>query len=354
MADIPVQRTLAPKAKPDMNNLGFGRYFTDHMFLLDFDRARGWHDARVVPYAPLSLDPASMVLHYGQEVFEGLKAYRTPDGRTLLFRPLENIRRLNRSNERLCIDPIDETVFLEGMKTLIRTDLDWVPTLPGTSLYIRPFVIATDPHLGVRASDMYTFLIILSPVGAYYPEGMDPVKILIETEDARAVRGGTGEAKTGGNYAATIRAQNRAKQKGYTQVLWLDGVHRRYIEEVGTMNVFFSLGGTVVTPPLAGTILPGITRDSAIRLLKSWNIPVEERPISIDELKTAVDEGRLDEAFGSGTAAVISPIGEFNCDGQLFSVNNGAIGPLAQRLYDALTDIQWGRSPDELGWTEEV
>ena len=354
---ITVRRTENPKSKPDFNNLGFGKYFTDHMFLLDYDCARGWHDPRVEPYRPLSLDPASMVLHYGQEVFEGLKAYRASDGRVLLFRPLENIRRLNRSDARLCIAsiaPIDEQLYLEGLKALIRADIGWVPNLPDTSLYIRPFVIATDPYLGVRASNTYKFIIILSPVGAYYPEGMDPVRILIETEDVRAVKGGTGEAKTGGNYAATIRAQDKAKVKGYTQVLWLDGVHRRYIEEVGTMNVFFALDGTVVTPPLEGSILPGITRDSVIQLLRSWDVPVAERPIDIDELTAAARSGYLDEAFGSGTAAVISPIGEFNANGSLLSVNRGQIGPLAQRLYDELTGIQWGRIDDPFGWTMEV
>jgi len=337
-----------------MGNLGFGKFFTDHMFALDYNQADGWHDARVTPYANLSLDPASMVLHYGQEVFEGLKAYRADDGRTLLFRPMENIRRLNRSNERLRIAPIDEQLFLEGMKTLIRTDIDWVPTTPDSSLYVRPFVIATDPYLGVQASKTYKFLIILSPVGAYYPEGMDPVKILIETDDVRAVKGGTGEAKTGGNYAATIRAQDKAKDKGYTQVLWLDGIHRRYIEEVGTMNVFLMLGGTVVTPPLEGTILPGVTRDSVLKLLASWDIPVQERPIALDELASAARDGTLGEAFGSGTAAVISPIGAFNVKGDVISVGGGRIGPLAQRLYDALTDIQWGRVPDPFGWIVEV
>ncbi|MDR3207450.1 MAG: branched-chain amino acid aminotransferase [Oscillospiraceae bacterium] len=354
MPAIQITRTDAPKPKPDMNSLGFGKYFSDHMFLLDYDPQNGWHDARIQPYGPLSLDPASMVLHYGQEVFEGLKAYRAADGRTLLFRPIENIRRMNRSNERLRIATVDEPLFLEAMKTLVRTDIDWVPTLPDTSLYIRPFVIATDPFLGVRASETYKLLIILSPVGAYYPEGMDPVSILIETEDVRAVKGGTGETKTGGNYAATIRAQDRAKKKGYTQVLWLDGVHRRFIEEVGTMNVFFVLDGTVVTPPLEGSILPGVTRDSAIRLLKGWGVPVEERRLAIDELTDAAAAGRLNEAFGTGTAAVISPIGQFNVNDTLIPVCGGQTGPLAQRLYDELTAIQWGRKPDTHGWTQEV
>ena len=351
---ITIRRTETPKAKPDMQNLGFGQYFTDHMFVLDYDQDIGWHDPRIEPYAPLSLDPASMVLHYGQEVFEGMKAYRALDGRTLLFRPLENIRRLNRSNDRLRIAPIDEQLFLEGIQELIRTDIDWVPTLPGTSLYIRPFVIATDPFLGVRSSHKYKFLIILSPVGAYYPEGMAPVRILVETEDVRAVKGGTGEAKTGGNYAATIRAQDRAHEKGYTQVLWLDGVHRRFIEEVGTMNVFFVIDGKVVTPPLEGSILPGITRDSVISLLKTWNIPVEERRIDIDELTSVAKNGHLEEAFGSGTAAVVSPIGMFNVNGTLIEINSGKVGSLTRRLYDELTGIQWGRLPDPCEWTMEV
>ncbi|MDR0381664.1 MAG: branched-chain amino acid aminotransferase [Oscillospiraceae bacterium] len=354
MQSITVERVAVPKEKPDFSNLGFGQYFTDHMFLLDYTEGSGWHTPRIVPYGPLTLDPASMVLHYGQETFEGLKAYRADDGRILLFRPQENIRRMNRSNRRLQIAEIDETLFLEAIRALVREDIDWVPTHPDTSLYIRPFIIAVDPYLGVRASHTYRFLIILSPVGAYYPEGIDPVSILIETEDVRAVKGGTGEAKTGGNYAATIRAQVRAKEKGYTQVLWLDGVHRRYIEEVGTMNVFFSLDGRVVTPPLEGSILPGVTRDSAIRLLTSWGVPVDQRAISIDELVEAADAGRLSESFGTGTAAVISPIGSFDYNGRIIPVSGGRIGPLARRLYDELTGIQWGKREDSFGWTLEI
>ncbi len=354
MTSISIRQTECPKQKPDMNELGFGKYFTDHMFVMDYSRQKGWHNAAIVPYGPLMMDPASMVLHYGQEVFEGLKAYRADDGRTLLFRPEENIRRLNRSNARLCIAPIDEDFFIEALKTLILTDLNWVPTRPETSLYIRPYVIATDPYLGVRASDTYKFLIILSPVGAYYPEGMAPIKILIETEDVRAVKGGTGEAKTGINYAATIRAQDRAKQKGYTQVLWLDGVHRRYIEEVGTMNIFFVIDGVAVTPPLEGTILPGVTRKSVIQLLSDWGVPVQERPITIDELTEALAQDRLDESFGSGTAAIISPIGHFCVDDRLLTVRGGQVGALARRLYDELTGIQWGRRPDPHGWVLEI
>ncbi len=350
MSAITITKTTAPKTKPDMSRLGFGSYFTDHMFVLDYTEGQGWHTPRIVPYGPLSLDPAAMVLHYAQETFEGLKCYRGDNGQCYLFRPLENIRRLNRSNLRLKITPIDETLFLDALKQLIALDRDWIPTLPGTSLYIRPFVIATDAHLGVRAAHTYQFIIILSPVGAYYPEGMNPVSILVETEDVRAVRGGIGEAKTGGNYAATIRAQHRAQDKGFTQVLWLDGRERRYIEEVGTMNIFFKIDDTVVTPPLQGSILPGITRDSVIQLLKSWDMPVAERPIDIDELVAAAQNGHLTEAFGSGTAAVISPVGSFARDDLNVTVADGGIGPVAQRLYDTLTGLQWGRLPDPFGW----
>ncbi len=354
MQEIKIQRIKAPKEKPDWNHLGFGGYFTDHMFILDYAKETGWTNARIVPYGPLSFDPSSMVLHYGQEVFEGLKAYRTKSGDVQLFRPLENIRRMNRSNERLCIPQIDEQLYLEALKLLVKTDIDWVPSLPETSLYIRPFIIATDAHLGVHASNHYYFIIILSPVGAYYPEGLNPVKILIEDADVRSVKGGTGEAKTGGNYAATIRAQSKANEKGYTQVLWLDGIHRKYVEEVGTMNVFFKIDGTVVTPPLHGTILPGVTRKSCIEMLKAWGMPVEERAISIDELEQAAADGKLEEAFGSGTAAVVSPIGEFNFAGKIFKPSQPGIGPVTRKLYDTLTGIQWGNLPDTFGWTMKL
>ena len=347
---IQITRTNNPKTKPQ-GELGFGRYFTDHMFLMNYSREKGWHDARVTPYAPLQLDPASMVLHYGQEIFEGLKAYRRPDGGVQLFRPIENIRRFNRSNERLCVPQIDEDLFMEALLTLLRTDEDWVPKIPDASLYIRPFLIATDPFLGVRSSDTYLFLIILSPVGAYYPEGMSPIKILIESEDVRAVRGGIGFAKTGANYAATIRAQDRAKHKGFTQVLWLDALERRFIEEVGTSNVFFKISGEIVTPPLEGSILPGITRKSCIELLRSWNIPVSERRISVDELFETAQSGALEESFGSGTAAVVSPVGLFHIDGRDIVVADGQTGPVTRRLYETLTDIQWGRAADPYGWT---
>lgn len=350
--DFPITQTKMPKTKPDFNNLGFGNYFTDHMFVLDYAEGQ-WQNPRIEPYAKLSIDPAAMVLHYGQEVFEGLKAYGAGD-RTLLFRPMENIRRLNNSNARLCIPQLDEELVISAIKAIVRQDIDWVPNLPGTSLYIRPFIFANDPFLGVRASYTYKFLIILSPVGAYYPEGLAPVKILVEDEDVRAVRGGTGFAKAGCNYAASIRAQNKAKDKGYIQVLWLDGVERKYVEEVGSMNVFFKIGGEVIAPKLEGSILPGVTRKSVIELLDAWNIPCVQRRLSIDEIYAAAENGTLEEAFGTGTAAVVSPMGELCFNDRCIQISGGKIGQLSQRLYDELTGIQWGNRPDPFGWTMEI
>ena len=295
-----------------------------------------------------------MVFHYAQEVFEGLKAYRTPEGKVQLFRPLENARRLNSSCDRLCIPQIPEEDFVQAVKALVRLDQNWVPDRKGTSLYIRPFIFATDPSLGVHASHSYLFAIILSPVGAYYPEGINPVKIYVEDEDVRAVRGGTGYTKCGGNYAASIRAGERAEEQGYSQVLWLDGVHRKYIEEVGAMNVLFKVDGTVITPALTGSVLPGITRKSCLELLRSWGIPVEERLITAQELFDAAQSGKLEEAWGSGTAAVVSPIGELAMEDKKVIINGGKIGPLTQRLYDTLTGIQWGTEPDPYGWTVPV
>ena len=350
-----ITRTQAPKPRPDEASLGFGKYFTDHMFLMNYTPSDGWKDARIVPYGPLPLDPATMTLHYGQEIFEGLKAYRGEDGKIRLFRAIENIRRFNRSNERLCAPFIDEDVFMNAMLELVRVDMDWIPRGKDCSLYIRPFLIASDPFLGVRASDTYLFVIILSPVGSYYPTGMSPTDILVESEDVRAVRGGLGFAKTGANYAATIRAQDRAKHKGYAQVMWLDAIERKYVEEIGTSNAFFKINGTIITPPSeGGSILPGITRMSVIDLLKSWGEPVEERLISVDEVVAAAKDGTLDEAFASGTAAVISPIGKLSYQDEDTIVNNGGIGATAQKLYDTLTGIQWGRIKDEFGWTTEI
>lgn len=352
--EISITKTTTPKAKPDQNSLGFGKYFTDHMFIMDYDEGQGWHDARIVPYAPLVLDPACMMLHYGQGVFEGMKAYKSPNGETLLFRPKKNMDRVNISNDRLCIPQIDTDFCVEAIKQLVKVDEDWIPTAEGTSLYIRPFIIATEVALGVHPAKSYQFIVILSPVGAYYPEGLNPVKIYVEPHYVRAVKGGVGFAKTPANYAASLKAQMEAKEKGYTQVLWLDGLEKKYIEEVGTMNVFFVIGDTVVTPELNGSILAGITRDSSIELLRHWGYKVEERRISIQEVFEANEKGELKEVFGTGTAAVISPVGELNYDGKIITINNGEIGPFSHKLYDAITAIQAGKAEDVLDWTVRV
>lgn len=355
MLNIRYEKTTAPKELPKEDNpLKFGTIFTDHMFIMNYETGKGWHDARIVPYAPLSLEPSAMVFHYGQEMFEGLKAYKTKDGRTLLFRPNKNIERANNTNRRICIPEIPEEDFLDAIKAVVKTDEAWIPTKPGTSLYIRPFVIATDPFLGVRPSDTYMFIIILSPVGAYYPEGLNPVKIWIEDEYVRAVKGGVGEAKTGANYVASLAAQVKAHDDGYSQVLWLDGVERKYIEEVGAMNIFFKINGTVVTPMLNGSILPGVTRNSVIELCKAWGVPVEERKISVDELYEASNNGSLEEVFGTGTAAVISPVGHLRFEDHVMQVKDGGIGELSHRIYDTITGIQLGEVEDTFNWTVEV
>lgn len=352
--EIRIEKTRSPKQKPDQNKLGFGKYFTDHMFVMDYSEEKGWYDPRIVPYAPLSIDPSTAILHYGQAVFEGLKAYRTKDGRILLFRPARNIQRLNASDERMCMPALDVDFTVEAIKTLVKLDSDWIPTAEGTSLYIRPFIFATDPYLGVKPSATYKFVIILSPVGAYYPEGINPVKIYVEDKYVRAVKGGTGFTKTCGNYAASLKAQAEAAEKGYIQVLWLDGVERKYIEEVGSMNVFFKVNGEVITPSLQGSILPGITRASVIELLKDSGKKVTERRIAIQELYDAIEKGQLEEAFGTGTAAVISPIGELNWAGRKAVVNENKIGELSYWLYNTLTGIQYGLIEDKFGWTVEV
>lgn len=346
--------TTAPKTKPTAETMGFGKHFTDHMFILDYTEGQGWHDARIVPYQPISLDPASKVFHYGQAVFEGLKAYKTASGVIQLFRPDRNFARLNHSNERLCIPAIDEQLALEGLIELVKVDQEWIPEGTGTSLYIRPFIIATEPNLGVAASQNYQFIIIMSPVGSYYKEGINPVKIMVEQEYVRAAKGGTGEAKTSGNYASSLLASEIAEKKGYSQSLWLDGRERKYIEEVGSMNIFFKINGTVITPALNGSILPGITRDSMIHVLKSRDIAVEERAISIDEVVAAYENGTLEEVFGSGTAAVISPVGELTYGELDMKINNGEIGTLTQELYDTLTGIQTGKLEDTFGWIVNV
>ncbi len=353
--NIKVTLTQSPKEKPqDESKLGFGKIFTDHMFLMDYNVETGWTDARIVPFGPLPIHPASTVLHYGAEVFEGMKAYRTADGAIQLFRPMENVRRLNQSSERLCLPLLDEEGCLDIIKTLVELEKDWVPHSEGTSLYIRPYLFGNDPHLGVHAVKNATFAIICSPVGAYYAEGLNPVKIAIESEDVRAVRGGTGYAKCGGNYAASLRAGERAERNGYTQVLWLDGVERKYIEEVGAMNVMFKINGKIITPALTGSVLPGITRKSCVELLKDWGYEVEERLFSVDELFAAVENGELEEAWGTGTAAVVSPIGNLFYKGKEYTVSDNKIGELTQKLYDNLTGIQWGKKDDTHGWIEPV
>lgn len=351
MLEIKKQLTNNPKNKPEPDKLGFGHYFTDHMFVMDYLEGQGWHNPRIVPYQPITLEPSAMIFHYGQSVFEGLKAYYSVDGEIILFRPDRNFKRLNNSNERMCIPPIDEQLALEGLKQLVQVDRDWVPTAPGTSLYIRPFIIATEANLGVHPAKSYLFMIIMSPSGSYYKEGINPVKIMVEQRYVRAVPGGTGEAKTGGNYASSLKGQVLAEKEGYAQTLWLDGKEHRYIEEVGSMNIFFKINGTVVTPALNGSILPGITRDSMIQVLKSKNIPVEERRISIDEVVEAYDKGTLEEVFGTGTAAVISPVGELKWQDRKLVINNGKIGEVSQMLYDTLTGIQTGKIEDTFGWT---
>ena len=353
--EIRIQKTTAPKQKPSMDGIPFGTYFSDHMFLMNYTAGTGWHDARIVPYGPLELEPTTMVLHYAQEIFEGLKAYRTAEGKVQLFRPTENIARMNRSAEKLCIPHIPEDVFLDALKKLVELDQDWVPSEPDTSLYIRPFVFATDAHLGVHVAHTYLFCIVTSPVGCYYPEGLNPVKIAIESREVRAVRGGTGFTKCGGNYAASLHASDIAEKAGFSQVLWLDGVEQKYIEEVGSMNVMFKIAGKVVTPSLAkGTVLPGITRKSVIEVLQSMNIEVVERDISVDELIAAAENGTLEEAWGTGTAAVISPIGEIIYQGKEHVIGGFQIGELTQKLYDTVTGIQWGKLEDTFGWIVPV
>ena len=349
MMDIQVTLTTTPKQKPAQDKLKFGHNFTDHMFLMNYEAGKGWHNPRIVPYGPIPMDPSSSCFHYAQEIFEGMKAYRTADGKIQFFRPEENFKRLNSSCERLVIPKLDEALLLEGLKKLVEIDKDWVPDAPA-SLYIRPFVIANQEVLGVHPSVNYLYCVILSPSGAYYASGLAPVKIYVEARYVRASKGGMGACKTGGNYAASLIAQEEAERQGYSQVLWLDGVERKYVEEVGAMNVFFKIGDEIVTPELDGSILPGITRKSVIQLLKSWNMNVAERKLSVEELETAAKNGTLKEAFGTGTAAVISPIGELKVGDTVTVINNNEIGELSQKLYNTLTDIQWSRIPDPFGW----
>ncbi len=352
---ITITKNPNPGTLPPSDKLGFGTIFSDHMFIMDYNDAEQWHNARILPYGPISLLPAVDGIQYANTVFEGMKAYRWADGSIHFFRPMENAKRINISAERIGLPQVPNEIFLEAVRKVVEVDKNWVPSGNGTSLYIRPFIFATDPELALHGIHQAIFMVILSPSGSYFAEGIKPVKIMLETEDVRAVRGGTGYTKCGGNYAASNRAGDRALAKGYSQVLWLDGVHRKYIEEVGAMNVMFKIDGTVVTPSLEnGSILGGITRKSCIEVLKHWGIPVEERLLSVDELIGAAESGKLEEAFGTGTAAVISPIGELFYNDKKYTVNDFKIGPVAQRLYDELTGIQWGTKPDPFGWTECV
>ncbi len=352
--DIKITKTLTPSVMPPEETLGFGKVFTDHMLLVDWSADKGWQNARIEPFRNISLHPASTVLHYGAEIFEGLKAYRRADGGVQLFRPMENVKRMNRSAERMSLPQMDEADMLELLTTFVKLEEKWVPKSFGTSLYLRPFLFGNDEALGVHAVHNATFMLIASPSGSYYKEGINPVSIMIESEDVRTVRGGTGYAKCGGNYAASTRAGERAAQKGYSQVLWLDGVERKYIEEVGAMNVMFKIDGEIVTPLLTGSILPGITRKSCIEVLKSLGYKVNERLLSVDELIAALKEGRLEEAWGCGTAAVVSPIGKLAYGEKEYVIGGGKIGEVTQKLYDILTGIQWGKQEDTFGWVYKI
>lgn len=352
MLTIKISQNQQPKPKPS-EPLGFGKYYTDHMFLMDYENGQ-WHNARIVPYAPLTLDPATMVLHYAQETFEGLKAYRRPDGQIQLFRPAENAKRMQTSNQRLAMPVVEVEDFVQACCALVKQDQDWVPHQPGQSLYLRPFMFASEQAVGVHSASRYVFAIIASPVAAYYEQGINPVPIYVEDEYVRATPGGTGFAKCGGNYAASLLAQKKANELGYAQVLWLDGVHHRYVEEVGSMNAFFVLDGKLVTAPLQGTVLPGITRQSIIQLAQEMKVEVEERALDIDELMKAAQSGRLSEAFGSGTAAVISPMGKLYYQGQEVVINQNQTGPLTKQFYERLTGIQWGLLEDVHGWCYPV
>ncbi len=356
---MPLRVQLVPPARrkaipQDASKIGFGRQFSDHLFAMDYQAGSGWHNARIEPYGPLQLDPAAMVLHYGQEVFEGLKAYRGDDDGIYLFRYRDNLQRLNHSCDALVMPRIDVDFVADALRQLLLIEREWVPRGRGASLYIRPNMIAVDPYLGVRPSQSFLFYIILGPVGAYYPEGFNPITIFVSDQYVRAVRGGVGEAKTAANYAASLRGQHEAKAAGYTQVLWLDAIERRYVEEVGTMNIFFLVGGELFTSPLNGTILPGITRESVLQIARSWGVPVREEALSIDQLVDAAKSGTLQEVFGTGTAAVISPVRAFCYRGETHVVGNGDSGALALKLYDYLLRLQYGQAPDPYGWVTRV
>ena len=351
--DIKIHESSPDKRKPlptDESSLGFGKIFSDHFFTMKYHENRGWYDPVVEPYRAISLDPTALCLHYGQLIFEGLKAYRGRQDEIYLFRPQKNIERMNASAQRLCMPTVDPALFLDAIKKLVLIDRQWIPRGRGTSLYIRPTMIATESALGVHAANEYLFFIVVGPVGAYYPEGFSPTKIYVSEDYVRAVKGGIGYCKAAGNYAASLYASKIAMEKGYTQVLWLDAVERKYVEEVGTSNIFFLIGDELITPPLAGSILPGVTRDSVIQMAGSWGIRVSERPLAMDEILAALAAGTLTEVFASGTAAIVSPVGQMFYKGTDYIINERKIGSLTQRLYDEILQIQYGEKEDPFGW----
>lgn len=351
---IKVTLTKNLKKKQPEDKLGFGKFFTDYMFKMDYSIEKGWNNPRIEPYSSIPFDPSLMTFHYGQEIFDGLKAFKDKDNNVTLFRPRDNFVRMNHSAERLCIPNFDVEIVMEGLTELIKLEKDWIPKADGTALYIRPTIIATDQYLGVKASDTYLFFIILSPVGAYYAHGFAPVSLLVEDFYTRASDGGTGEAKCGGNYATSLIAGNKAKKLGFDQVLWMDAKYKKYIEEVGSMNMFVIIDGVILTPSLDGTILPGITRNSIIKVLKDGGYKVVERKISIDEIIEAHKNGKLDEAFGTGTAAVVSPVGKLSYKGVEYIIGSGETGKITQMLYDKLTGIQKGRYEDKFNWLVRI
>ena len=355
--DIKITKVAPEKMKPkptDESKLGFGQIFTDHFFIVEYETGKGWYNASIEPYRPLILDPAVMCLHYGQLIFEGMKAYRGKDGSVYLFRPGENIKRMNESAVRLCMQPVDEDLFMDALVKIVTVEKEWIPRGIGTSLYIRPTMIATETALGVHPSNKYLFYIIAGPVGAYYPEGFSPTKIYVSEEYARAVRGGVGYCKAAGNYAASLYASQKASDLGYTQVLWLDAIEMKYVEEVGTSNIFFLIGDELITPPLTGSILPGVTRDSIIRLAKDWKINISERQLSMDEILDAYTDGTLKDCFASGTAAIVSPVGQIYYKGREYVINDGKTGELTERLYNEILQIQYGEKEDPFGWRVKI
>ena len=352
--NIRFEKATSLKAKPDIDKVTFGSVYSDYMFAMNYNVDKGWYDPRIVPFQNISLSPAACVFHYGAEVFEGLKAYRRPDGEVQLFRPWDNMERMKNSAIRLGLPVVPPEDALEAVKALVKVDERWVPSDPGTSLYIRPFLYGTDAKLGLHGVHTAQFIIILSPVGSYFDNGMEPVKIIVETEDVRAIRGGTGEAKCGGNYGASNRAGERAFANGYSQVLWLDGVEHKYVEEGGGMNVVFKINGRIITPMLTGSILPGVTRKSILELARSWGMETVERKITVDELMEGCKNGTVQEAFMCGTAAVVTPIGGFVRGEEKVVVNHNKIGEMTQKVYDELTGVQWGLKEDKFGWTVKV